>query len=296
LPGYSKKEFTEQIRAHKKKIKELFGQKPEVFRNTELIYNNEIGKFIEELGYKAVLAEGWDPILEWRSPNFVYRLPKGKIRLLLKNYRLSDDIAFRFSNRHWSEWPLTAEKFASWISIIQGQSVNLFMDYETFGEHQWEDSGIFAFMERLPFELMKYNINFKTPSELAQLEPIAELSYPYIVSWADLERDLSAWLGNRMQQSALHEIYKMEKEIKRCGDKKLLDDWRKLQTSDHFYYMCIKYFSDGDVHKYFNPYDTPYDSYLAFMNVLNDLRYRIRNSKRGLLHRIREIMQMKKTE
>lgn len=290
---YSKKEFVEQVKMHKKKIKELFGQKPVVFRNTELIYNNELGKFIEELGYKAILAEGWDPILEWRSPNFVYRPPGSKIKLILKNYRLSDDIAFRFSNKSWSEWPLTAEKFASWLSIIQGQSVNLFIDYETFGEHQWADSGIFHFIERLPFELMKHGIDFKTPSELSELEPVAELSFPYVVSWADLERDLSAWLGNKMQQSALYEIYKLEKQIKASGDSKLLDDWRKLQTSDHFYYMCIKYFSDGDVHKYFNPYDTPYDSYLTFMNVLNDIRHRIKNSKQGVFSKLKKIVTFK---
>ncbi len=291
---YSKKEFVEQIKMHKKEIRELFGQKPSIFRNTELVYNNELGKFIEGLGYKGILAEGWDPILEWRSPNFIYRPPRSRIKLILKNYRLSDDIAFRFSNRTWSEWPLTAEKFASWISIIQGQSVNLFMDYETFGEHQWEDSGIFHFMERLPFELMKHSIDFKMPGELAELEPVAELSFPHIVSWADIERDLSAWLGNKMQQSALYELYKLENQIKTSGDKKLIDEWRKLQTSDHYYYMCIKYFADGDVHKYFNPYDTPYDSYLAFMNILNDIRHRIKNPRGSVFSRLKKIVTFKK--
>lgn len=289
---YSKKEFKDQIALHRKKIRSLFGYNPQVFRNTELIYNNELGLFIEELGYRGILAEGWDKILEWRSPNFVYK-PAGakRIRLLLKNYKLSDDIAFRFSNRSWTEWPLTADKYAAWIAAVQGQSVNLFMDYETFGEHQWEDTGIFNFMRHLPQELLKYNhIDFKTPTELTELDPVAELNVPYVVSWADMERDLSAWVGNKMQQSALYEVYKLEKAVKESGDEKLLEDWRKLQTSDHFYYMCIKYFSDGDVHKYFNPYDTPYDSYLIFMNVLNDIKHRLKHAnKQTVLSRIKNI-------
>jgi len=286
---YSQKEFEEQVKKHDKKIKELFGQRPRVFRNTELIYNNELGKFAEKMGYKAVLAEGWDRILEWRSPNFVY-MPVGtkKIKLLLKNYKLSDDIAFRFSNRDWVEWPLTAEKFAAWISAIQGQTINLFMDYETIGEHQWKETGIFDFLKCLPFELLKYShIEFKTPSEVADMNAVATLDIPNTISWADMERDLSAWTGNKMQQSALQELYKLESAIKKSSDKKLLEDWRKLQTSDHFYYMCVKYFSDGDVHKYFNPYDTPYESYIAFMNILNDLAIRIKKTPaKGLFSRL----------
>ncbi|MBW3023025.1 glycoside hydrolase family 57 protein [Candidatus Woesearchaeota archaeon] len=283
---HSKKEFESQVKLHDKKIKELFNQKPKVFRNTELIYSNEVGQYAEKMGYKAILAEGWDHFLEWRSPNFVYN-PKDtkKIKLLLKNYKLSDDIAFRFSNKGWEEWPLTAEKFASWVSAIQGQTINLFMDYETLGEHQWEDTGIFNFMEQLPTELLNYpHIEFKTPSELAEMDSVSFLDIPYMVSWADLERDLSAWTGNKMQQSALAEIYKLEDVIKSSKDKKLLEDWRKLQTSDHFYYMCVKYFSDGDVHKYFNPYDTPYESYIAFMNILNDIILRAKKyDRKGVL-------------
>jgi len=288
---YSKKEFEEQVRMHDKKIKSLFGQSPRVFRNTELIYSNEVGKYVEKLGYKAVLAEGWDKILEWRSPNYVYTpLGAKKIKLLLKNYKLSDDIAFRFSNKSWAEWPLTTEKFAAWVSSIQGQTINLFMDYETIGEHQWEGTGIFKFLEQLPFELMRHShIEFRTPSEVAKMDSVAHLDIPYMISWADLERDLSAWLGNKMQESAIQEIYKLETAIKKSKDKKLLDDWRKLQTSDHFYYMCVKYFSDGDVHKYFNPYDTPYESYIAFMNILNDLVLRIKKGERkGLFARLLE--------
>ncbi len=277
---YSKDEFVEQINLHTKRIKNLFGQKPKIFRNTELIYNNEIAKLAENMGFNGILAEGWDPILEWRSPNFVYR-PAGtkKIKLLLKNYKLSDDVAFRFSNKSWTEWPLTAPKYAAWVNAVQGQTVNLFMDYETFGEHQWEDTGIFNFMRQLPAEMANYNIDFKTPSEVVKMDPVAELSIPNTISWADLERDTSAWTGNKMQQSALTELYKLEKEIKATGDKELISDWRNLQTSDHFYYMCIKYFSDGDVHKYFNPYDTPYDAYIIFMNIINDISQRLKMFK-----------------
>jgi len=278
---YSKKEFKEQISLHKKKIKSLFGKIPKVFRNTELIYNNELANFIESLGYKGILAEGADHILQWRSPNYLYR-PKTtkKIKLLLKNYQLSDDIAFRFSNKGWKEWPLTASKFTHWINAINGNgnTVNLFMDYETFGEHQWKDTGIFKFLRLLPAELLKHpDNNFKTPSELVKTyNPVAELDIHNLVSWADVERDVSAWLGNSMQRSAIEYIYHLEKDIKKSKDKKLIQDWKKLQTSDHFYYMCTKWFNDGDVHKYFNPYDSPYDSFIAFMNIINDLKLRLK--------------------
>ncbi len=277
---YSKDEFKEQVEKHRQKIKTLFNQEPVIFRNTELIFNNELANFIESQGYKGILAEGADHVLGWRSPNFVYRAKTtDKMRLLLKNYKLSDDIAFRFSNRGWSEWPLTAEKFASWLESVEGETINLFMDYETFGEHQWEDTGIFNFMKQLPKETFKRGISFKHPKEIAEIEPIAELDIHTPVSWADLERDLSAWLGNKMQNSSIFELYALEKEIKKQNHKKLLEDWRKLTTSDHFYYMCTKWFSDGDVHKYFNPYDTPYDSYMSFMNILNDIAFRLLKNK-----------------
>jgi alpha-amylase len=229
--------------------------------------------------FDAVISEGADHILGYRSPNFVYS-PKGcdRLRLLLKNYALSDDIAFRFSNREWSQWPLTADKFANWVSKVNGNGfiVNLFMDYETFGEHQWKDTGIFDFMRHLPEEIFKHpDNNFMTPSEVVKTyQPIGVVDVPHVISWADIERDLSAWLGNAMQSNAIHELYRLEKKIKALGDKKLTDDWRKLQTSDHFYYMCTKYFADGDVHKYFNPYDSPYDSYINFMNILGNLQHR----------------------
>jgi len=284
---YSQEEFLEQVRMHSQIMEDWFGQRPRVFRNTELIYNNELATVIESLGqFDAVITEGADHILGYRSPNFVYR-PKGcqSLKLLLKNYRLSDDIAFRFSNRDWPEWPLTAEKYAGWISNINGsgQVVNLFMDYETFGEHQWADTGIFDFIRHLPEQILKHpDNNFKTPSEVIEAYPaVDEVDVPHIISWADTERDLSAWMGNAMQSNAIHELYRLERMVKRTADSEILAAWRRLQTSDHFYYMCTKYFADGDVHKYFNPYESPYDSYINFMNVLDNLQSRCRRKVDG---------------
>jgi alpha-amylase len=279
---FSKDEFREQVMLHKKKVKELFNATPQVFRNTELIYNNEIANFVEGMGFKGIIAEGWDPVLGWRSANFVYK-PKTtrNLALLMKNYRLSDDIAFRFSNKGWPEWPLTTEKFTQWVNNFNGsgECINLFMDYETFGEHQWEDTGIFDFVRHLPSEILKHpDNNFKTPSELIrESKPKDEIDCHNLISWADLERDLSAWLGNRIQQSAINRLYALEKEVKATDDPEILEDWRKLQTSDHFYYMCTKWFSDGDVHKYFNPYDSPYDSFINFANIMNDLVLRVKS-------------------
>jgi len=277
---YSKEEFKEQIMMHKKKIRTLFNQRPKVFRNTELIFNNELANYVQRLGYKGILAEGADHILGWRSPNFIYTSKTApRLRMLLKNYKLSDDIAFRFSNRGWKEWPLTVEKYASWINAANGNGnlVNLFMDYETFGEHQWEDTGIFNFLRSLPGEILKHpDNNFMTPSEaIASYNPVSELDIHSPVSWADIERDTSAWDGNKMQQSAIQRVYLVEGMVKRLGNKELIDKWRKLQTSDHFYYMCTKWFNDGDVHKYFNPYDNPYDAFITFMNILNDVNLRV---------------------
>jgi len=278
---YSKEEFIRQLNLHKKKIKELFNQNPKIFRNTELIYNNELANFISDLGYKGILTEGADHVLQWRSPNFVYSpLNCDNIKLLVKNYRLSDDIAFRFSEKSWAEWPLTSEKFANWVSAVNGlgETINLFLDYETFGEHQWQDTGIFDFMRQLPFEILKHpDNNFKTVSEVIKsYSPKAQLDIHSFISWADIERDLSAWLGNRMQHNSIIELYRLEKNILGTKDEKLIEDWRKLQTSDHFYYMCTKWFADGDVHKYFNPYDSPYDAFITFMNILNDIKLRIK--------------------
>ncbi|MFH1249033.1 MAG: glycoside hydrolase family 57 protein [archaeon] len=281
---YSKQEFEKQIELHRKKLKRLFNYKPSVFRNTELIYNNELGKYIESLGYKGVIAEGADHILGWRSPNFLYHPPEtSKIKLLLKNYKLSDDIAFRFSSRDWKEWPLKSETFANWVSAVNGggTNVNLFMDYETFGEHQWVETGIFDFMRHLPGEILKNpDNNFMTPSELIKnYDSVSELNVPNLVSWADIERDTSAWLGNKIQKAAITHLYALEKGVIKSKKKSLLDNWRKLQTSDHFYYMCTKWFADGDVHKYFNPYDSPYEAFINFMNVMNDLKLRLDTDK-----------------
>ncbi len=276
---YSKEEFKTQVDLHDKKIRELFGIVPTVLRNTELIYHNDLAKTAEQMGYKGVLVEGADKVLGWRSPNFLYKAVDANIKLLLKNYRLSDDIAFRFSDRSWKDYPLDVTKFAQWINAFHGSgtNVNLFMDYETFGEHQWEDSGIFAFLEHLPGELLKHPDNiFSFPSEIFDVyEPVAELDIPYYVSWADVERDLSAWLGNDLQRAAIEKLYFLEDAIKIIDDNRLLNDWRKLQTSDHYYYMCTKWFNDGDVHKYFNPYDSPYDGFIYFMNVLKDIQHRV---------------------
>ncbi len=283
---YSPAEFRRQVQLHKRKIRDIFGVTPEVFRNTELIYNNDLALEVESLGYKGILAEGADHILGWRSPNFVYS-PKGtkNIKLLLKNYHLSDDIAFRFSSRDWNEYPLTSEKFARWISELNGSAevVNLFMDYETFGEHQWDDTGIFEFLKNLPGRILENPDNgFVTPTEAVQkLPPRDELDIPHFISWADTERDLSAWLSNSMQQDAMKKLYELEQLILELGDQKLINDWRNLSTSDHFYYMCTKWFSDGDVHKYFNPYKSPYDAFIAYMNVLVDLKLRAENLKKS---------------
>ena len=280
---YSLPEFERQVTQHRTLVRRLFGVWPRVFRNTELSYRNDLGAWAEQAGYRGILAEGWDPILGWRSPNYVYR-PKGteNIALLVKNYKLSDDIAFRFSSRDWSEWPLTTEKFGAWLGEAPGDTVNLFMDYETFGEHQWEDTGIFAFLEKLPEEILKNpGLDFKTPSEvIASYDAKDEMDVPHTLTWADTDRDLTAWVGNPMQKAAIENLYAMEDDIILRNDHKLLEDWRKLQTSDHFYYMCTKWFADGDVHAYFSPYESPYDAYIAYMNALSDLRLRVGNDKK----------------
>ncbi|MDI6777263.1 MAG: glycoside hydrolase family 57 protein [Syntrophales bacterium] len=283
---FSRREFREQVALHKKRIQSLFGQTPVTFRYTELIYNNELAKIIEKMGYKVILAEGADKILGWRSPNFVYQ-PAGcmKMKLLLRNYPLSDDISFRFSNRQWAEYPLQADKFAQWVHSINvaGEVINLFMDYETFGEHQWEETGIFKFLQMLPREIFKHSdFRFQTPAEVARdYDPVAQLDVPDFISWADVERDLTAWLGNSMQNDALRSLYKMEKKVRQMKDEHLLKTWRRLQISDHFYYMCTKWFADGDVHKYFNPYGSPYDAYINYMNILDDFSRSLPGKKEG---------------
>jgi alpha-amylase len=272
---FSKDEFKDQVKLHKELIEREFGYVATTFRNTELIYSNELGTYVESLGYNTILAEGADKILGWRSPNYLYKAYGSKnLNLLLRNYRLTDDVAFRFSDRNWVEHPLTAEKYASWLHSIASDAnlINLFMDFETFGEHQWEASGIFEFLRHLPEYVLKHpEYKFITPKEASsKYKPVAELDVPYFVSWADEERDLTAWYGNDLQRDALEAVFSLEKAVKASHDDSILATWRLLQTSDHFYYMCIKYASDGDVHKYFNPYNNPYDAYINYQNIISD--------------------------
>lgn len=281
---YSWDEFKRQIKMQEETLFEHFNIKPQVFSNTEAAYCNDIGTFVYKLGYKGIITEGADKILQWRSPNFLYHHPQEhSFRLILKNYRLSDDIAFRFGEKSWVEYPLNADKFAAWISMLEGNSdvVNLCMDYETIGEHQWSDTGIFDFFKHLPEKILQRNkIKFATPSEIiAKTKPVASIDIPYYITWADTERDLSAWQENDMQKQALKLLFDLENEIINLNSSKLLDDWRKLQTSDHFYYMCTKWFADGDVHKYFSPYQSPYDAFINFMNVYHDIKLRINHNK-----------------
>ncbi|MCR9142942.1 MAG: glycoside hydrolase family 57 protein [bacterium] len=288
---FSDNEFREQVRLHSQIMRGEFGVQPTAFRNTELVYSNHIAGLAADLGFHGLLMEGADRVLDWRSPNFVYR-PRfaPHLKVLTKNYRLSDDIAFRFSDRSWSEWPLSADKFAEWTHAIAGggQTLNLFMDFETFGEHQWADSGVFEFMRDLPGAIRRHpDFHFQTVSETMLAHPaVGDIDAHDPVSWADTERDLSAWLGNSMQREAIEALYELEGRVQFLGDARILEIFRRLQTSDHFYYMCTKFFNDGDVHKYFSPYETPHEAYVYYMNALQDLRQRIkprpaRTSKSG---------------
>lgn len=293
---FSLEEFCEQVEKHSAMIRKCFGVKPTVFRNTELVYSNEIAEVVRLLGFKAILAEGADRILGGRTPNVVYTpptftlphqwrrivarhaihsVPVKKIKTLLKNYQLSDDIAFRFGNAHRSNTPLLADTFADWVKASHGDTVNLFMDYETFGEHQWADTGIFDFLASLPRAFNDRGIATLTPSASAVRYGRGKLSVLDAhapVSWADTERDLSAWRGNHLQEAALAGIYALESLVKKLKNPALLDVWRKLQTSDHFYYLCTKYWSDGDVHKYFSPYESPYEAFRRYSHALEDFR------------------------
>ncbi len=276
-------EFKRQVKLHDKKVKDLFGIKPKTFRNTELIYSNEIGQMVADMGFESQLTEGAKHALGWKSPNFVYQnVLNPKMKLLLKNFQLSDDIAFRFSNRAWKEWPLTVEKFVNWVNNLpeKEEVVNLFMDYETFGEHQWAETGIFEFLKALPEYALRNGIKFLTPNEVVKtIDPVGGYDVSYPISWADEERDLTAWLGNDLQDDAFKKLYDLSQKVKQIADPDIQRDWLYLQTSDHFYYMCTKWFSDGDVHKYFNPYDTPYQAYINYMNILSDFIERVNQAK-----------------
>ncbi len=273
-------EFRQQVEDHRSLIKELFGQDPKVFRNTELIYSDEIGATVYNMGFKAMLTEGAKHVLGWKSPNYLYcNAIEPRLKVLLKNFKLSDDIAFRFSNKGWSDYPLTAEKFAEWLKALpkEEETVNLFMDYETFGEHQWAETGIFDFLAALPETVMKKaGYTFSTPSEVASsLQVVSAVHVPNPISWADEERDLSAWLGNEMQKEAFQKLYDLKEKVYKSNNHELLIDYKYLQVSDHFYYMSTKFFSDGAVHSYFNPYNTPYDAFINYMNVLSDFKIRV---------------------
>ena len=269
----SAEEFKNEVKLHSKMLKEEFGVKPTAFRNTELIYSDGIAKMVEDMGFKTMLAEGAKHILGWKSPNFVYTdANDNKLRLLLRNYKLADDIAFRFSNEGWPEWPLTADKFAGWVAAETGDVVNLFMDYETFGEHQKASTGIFDFVKALPAAMLATGeVTFATVSEAAKkLQPVAVLHSPYAMSWADEERDVTAWLGNDLQNEAFAKLYALAPKVKKAKNKDFEYVWHFMQNSDHFYYMATKWFSDGDVHSYFNPYGSAYEAFINYMNVLSD--------------------------
>ncbi len=272
-------EFRNQVKAHSDLMESTFGVRPKVFRNTELIYSDKIGKMVADMGYQTILAEGASQVLGWHSPDFVYHnAVNPMLNVLVRNYKLSDDIGFRFGDQQWHEWPLTARKYVKWIrEMDQSDAINIFLDYETFGEHQNEESGIFDFLKKLPAEVLKHQgMSFATPSEVvAQFPPRYPLNVPQPISWADEERDLSAWLGNEMQQEAFEKLYALLPRVRQCGDRKMLKDWQYLQCSDHFYYMCTKFFSDGSVHAYFSPYKSPYEAFINYMNILNDFCVRL---------------------
>jgi len=270
-------EFEEQVMMHRQMIKRLFNYEPKVFRNTEAIYDNRIAKKIGEMGYKGIITEGTEKILGWRSPNYLYRPINSDIKVLLRNYSLSDDIGFRFSSRHWPGFPLTADKYAHWMSRCEGDLINLFIDYETFGEHQWTETGIFDFLSHLPNEALKHEqLDFVTVSEAVdRYQPVGEIDVPWAISWADADRDVSTWLGNDMQFACFNELKDIGKKLKKRGDEELLNVWRRLQTSDHLYYVSTKGLEDGDVHAYFSHYDSPYDGFINYMNVLQDLKQKI---------------------
>ncbi|MCF1752838.1 glycoside hydrolase family 57 protein [Mariniradius sediminis] len=284
----SKSEFERMVGRHKDKLKKHFdGYEPKVFRNTELIYSDKIGAMVAEMGFEGMLTEGAKHILGWKSPNFVYQNAiDPNLKVLLKNFQLSDDIAFRFSNKTWNDYPLTTEKFVTWINAIpkEQEVLNLFMDYETFGEHQWAETGIFEFMRALPGAVFKYtNFGFATPTEaVRQGTPVAKIHVPTPISWADEERDLTAWLGNDLQKEAFTKLYELESKVVKIDDPDIQRDWNCLQTSDHFYYMSTKALSDGAVHTYFSHYDTPYDAFINYMNVLSDFILRVKNKEKQL--------------
>jgi alpha-amylase len=272
--------FESQVKAHDDLIEELFGQRPKVFRNTELIYSDELGDMVQKMGFEAMITEGAKHVLGWKSPNYLYcNGLNPRLKVLMRNFRFSDDLSFRFGNKAWNEYPLTADKYAGWMVALpkEEEVVNVFINYETFGQLQHKGTGIFDFLKNLPGAILKTGqLQFLTPSEVvAELQPVSAVHVLYPISWADEERDLSAWLGNELQKEAFDKLYQLKGRMSNCKDATLLKDWDYLQTIDHFYYMCTKFFSDGEVHKYFNPYSTPYEAFINYMNILSDFKIRL---------------------
>jgi alpha-amylase len=267
-------EFEAQVTLHRKMIKRVFNYKPTVFRNTEAIYDNRIAQKVAEMGYKGIITEGSENILQWRSPNYLYKPVNADIKVLLRNYTLSDDVGFRFSAQKWAGFPLTSDKYANWMAHSEGNLINLFMDYETFGEHQWTETGIFEFLKHLPGEVLRHHhLDFVTVSEaINRYNTVGVIDVPWAISWADEARDVSTWLGNDMQKACFNELKGLGSPLKKRKDKNLLHIWRLLQTSDHLYYVSTKGFEDGNVHAYFSPYDVPYDGFINYMNILQDLK------------------------
>ena len=287
----SKEDFVEQVKLHTKMIKDEFGKKPVAFRNTELIYSDQIGEMVSALGFKTILAEGAKHIMGWKSPNYIYtNAIDNRLKVLLRNYKLSDDIGFRFSNQGWDQYPLTAEKYAQWVAEDAGEVVNIFMDYETFGEHQKADTGIFDFMKALPKAILSHDLKFATVSETAKVsQPVGVLHCPHAMSWADEERDVTAWLGNELQNEAFAKLYGLKDKVKALKNADFEYVWNFMQTSDHFYYMDTKWLSDGDVHSYFNPYGSSYEAFINYMNVLADFEIEVEKALAAKKSRKKEI-------
>ena len=279
-----KSEFAEQIRMQAGATHSIFGQKPRILTNTELIFNNSIAGIAAELGFEGIFTEGAPHVLDWRSPNFLYKPPAADIPILLRNRALTDDIGYRFSARWWNEWPLTAEKYSSWLSSCGGDCINIYMDYETIGEHHWEDTGIFWFFNALPWQVNKYDsLQFALPREIVRrhkpvgIFDVFELS---TISWADNEMDTSAWIGNKMQMMCFQQIREMGHLVKETEDDDIIKAWRMLQASDHLHNICTKFWGDGDVHKYFSYFDTPNQGFVTLMEVLHDFKDMVSESLR----------------
>ena len=273
-------EFIEQVRMHREVMRDVIGYEPTVFENTEMLYNNRIAKLVEEMGYDGIIAEGVERVLHGRSPNCVYS-PQDckKLKVLLRNYPLTDDVGFRFSLKSWNEYPLTASKYAAWLAATPGQCITLFLDYETFGEHQWADTGIFSFLQDLPRQVLAAQMEFATPSKLIETyQPIGTIEVGDLdtTSWADVEKDTSCFIGNTMQWACYEYLRWLEPYVKESMDEELLRIWRYLGISDHLYYMFTIGGASGDVHSYFSHFKRPYDAFVTLFSVIHDFDARLR--------------------